>query len=422
MTLERVRHVCTRRGDHDKAPLGADFLRHGLARGDQCIYVARDTATVAGVVSQLPTPRADALVVMGHAQSYRRTGAFSPTATHAWWRERVEAAVAAGYRGLTVVGEVVSAADEIPRLPEYEAGLDALVRELPLAVMCLYDRPTHPPHCYGQLLSWHPHVVLDDGTVRANHHWFRDDVTPGSRDEHDLIAVLEGIRSVADPNTSARGSLVLRNELAAIEASKRALARELHDDLGQILASIRQSLQQSPASDAASFARLLTEIDARVLEAIESVRCLALDLRPSLLDDIGLAAALRSHLRRQSQRAGLEIELDVSAIESFALDRELASACFRLIQQALENAVRHSGAGRITVAVALHENTLELTVHDDGRGFDVDATRRDPRDSFGLLGMTERAAIEGGTLDIASSPGRGTTVRASVPVRAARAP
>jgi signal transduction histidine kinase len=195
--------------------------------------------------------------------------------------------------------------------------------------------------------------------------------------------------------------------LEAQEAERRAVARELHDDFGQMLTAISLDLRKSGSS---------TESIELVDQAISRMRELAQDLRPSILDDLGLPAALRWYVTREAKRAGLELHLEVADLPR--LPATVETTCFRMVQEALTNIVRHAHAHQVQIELAAREGALHLTVRDDGQGFETRAALRRAAQghSLGLLGMKERVALAGGELEIDSAPGRGTAVRARFPL------
>ena len=140
-------------------------------------------------------------------------------------------------------------------------------------------------------------------------------------------------------------------------------------------------------------------------------------LRPTILDDLGLEAALRSHLERSHARAELALDTEISLPQK-RLDPAVETACFRIVQEAMTNVVRHAAASRLAVALGVVDGELVLSVRDDGHGFDpAAAARRAARgESAGLSGMEERAQLAGGRLEIHTAPGRGTEVRAVFPL------
>ena len=206
--------------------------------------------------------------------------------------------------------------------------------------------------------------------------------------------------------------------LAAQESERRTIARELHDEIGQALTAVSVNLQRlTTAPDADDRMEVLDESITITQQTLRQVRDLSLDLRPSLLDDLGLGAALRWYLERQGQRLGCTVSLDDN-LGDMRYPAPIETTCFRVAQEAITNVVRHSNAQTIRVTVRRETTELHLTVEDDGAGFDVDAARdRAARgQSLGLLGMEERAMLAGGQIEIVSHPGTGTRVLARFPV------
>ena len=198
--------------------------------------------------------------------------------------------------------------------------------------------------------------------------------------------------------------------LRAQETERRALARELHDEIGQSLSAILMETEGAECDDLPAPARQhLDSIKGLAEKTVEQVRDLALLLRPSMLDDLGLTPALNWHARETSKRTGLDVV--VSADEAIdSLPDEHRTCIYRLVQEAVNNAVRHANARTVEVEVRKEHQKVEVTVQDDGAGFDTRFLR-----GLGLLGMEERVRRLGGRLTIASEPGRGTRVHAVLP-------
>jgi signal transduction histidine kinase len=199
--------------------------------------------------------------------------------------------------------------------------------------------------------------------------------------------------------------------LRAQENERRALARELHDEVGQSLSAILMETGGAEcADDSATVRDHLDSIKRLAEKTISQVRDLALLLRPSMLDDLGLAPALSWHARETSKRTGLNVSVSADdAIDS--LPDEHRTCVYRLVQEAVNNAVRHANARNVEVAVRREGRQVNVTVQDDGAGFDTRFLR-----GLGLLGMEERVRRLGGSLKITSKPGRGTLVLATLPV------
>jgi signal transduction histidine kinase len=205
----------------------------------------------------------------------------------------------------------------------------------------------------------------------------------------------------------------------AQETERRHIARELHDEIGQALTAIKISLQTAQRiSRQAALNLHLDDNIAIVDHAIHQVRTLSLELRPSMLDDLGLIAALRWYLDKVSKRSELVTQFNPVEFEA-RLSSELETTCFRLVQEAVNNVIKHAYAYRIVVTLELLSPTeFCLIIRDDGIGFDVQIAfaRANKGSSLGLLGMQERIARVGGRISIKSSPDAGTEIIAIMPL------
>lgn len=212
---------------------------------------------------------------------------------------------------------------------------------------------------------------------------------------------------------------VLSHRLVKVqETERRHIARELHDEIGQSLTAAEMNLQAALRSPgAATLERRLEESIQAVERVLEQVHDLSLNLRPSMLDDLGLEPALRWYTHRQAALTGMKAEFRPAHLLE-RLDPMIETECFRVAQEALTNAVRHSKASAVTVELSRVDGHLHLMVRDDGIGFDVSEQRGEAvrGTSLGLLSMEERAALAGGGLELNSLPGRGTEVHAWFPL------
>jgi signal transduction histidine kinase/DNA-binding response OmpR family regulator len=248
---------------------------------------------------------------------------------------------------------------------------------------------------------------------------FSADLTDIAREVSDSVAVaiqqarlFEQIRAGRERLRLLSGQL-----LRAQETERRSIARELHDEIGQALTALRINLQALQRGKAADLKPRLDESLSIVDRTLQQVRDLSLDLRPSMLDDLGLQAALRWYLDRVGQRAGLAVQFVAGAVDT-PLPPELQTVCFRVAQEALTNVVRHARASKVRVEMRLAGAELELLVLDDGAGFDVRAAmaRATRGGSLGLLGVRERVTLLGGRIALESSD-KGTEVRVWLPLR-----
>jgi PAS domain S-box-containing protein len=238
--------------------------------------------------------------------------------------------------------------------------------------------------------------------------------------EHRIFPSPEGLSAFFQDVTERRRDqerlrTLSRRLLTAQEEERRRVARELHDEVGQVLTAVKiqlQSLQRNGQSPPAG--RLEDAIDS-VDSAIGDLRVLAFELRPALLDDLGLAAALRWQADRCAAETGLDVALDIDPIGA-RLPSEVETACFRVVQEALTNVVRHAHARRITIELRRPQTdapaSLDLRIRDDGAGFEPAVARRGAAEGagMGLAGMEERARLAGGRFELRSSPGTGTEV------------
>jgi two-component system sensor histidine kinase UhpB len=205
------------------------------------------------------------------------------------------------------------------------------------------------------------------------------------------------------------------------ENERRHIARELHDEIGQALTAVKLHLQAAQRRGGPETKQPLEECVLITDQALDQVRNLSLNLRPSQLDDLGLVAALRWHIERQAAVSGLDAEFRADDL-SERLEPALETACFRFVQEAFTNIVRHAGARRVWIEARQSNNGLRVSVRDDGKGFDVATALRNAilRGSMGLLGMQERVSLAGGKLNVSSRPGEGASVVAEFPLRFAR--
>lgn len=238
------------------------------------------------------------------------------------------------------------------------------------------------------------------------------------------VAVEAFIQDVSERHHAVRVLRTSRERLAALsrqlfatqEIERAHLARELHDHLGQLMTAIKLNLEAAQRDLNGGNTDRVGESIALIDQGIREIRSLSLDLRPSVLDDLGLEAALRWYVRRQADRAGIEVTLR-GDLSSGPLSADVQTACFRIIQEAVTNVVRHAAAHRMVVEFRAGENGVDIAVRDDGVGFDLRSARRgpSPERGLGLLGMEERAALAGGVVEVDSTPGTGTEVRVRFP-------
>jgi signal transduction histidine kinase len=203
---------------------------------------------------------------------------------------------------------------------------------------------------------------------------------------------------------------------AAQEEERQRMARELHDGLGPALASLSirlLTIQRQLQRDDHPAAGEIGELAAQAQASVREIRRLIYDLRPVALDELGLVPALREHLARCEQEQGLIVEF--AAEEGERLPATVETALFRIVQEAVNNVSRHAQARRLSVTLSRDAERVQLRIADDGQGFDAQLPRSGRH--IGLWSMCERVEQLGGQFELASAPGQGTTVTASLPLQ-----
>jgi signal transduction histidine kinase len=212
-----------------------------------------------------------------------------------------------------------------------------------------------------------------------------------------------------------------RRLLEVQEAERRSLARDLHDDIGQALTALKIQLESVMRGSSGAATRQIGECVDTTRHALERVRQLSLSLRPLQLDDLGLVAALRSHLDLQASVGKLAPHFDAGVLPE-RISPEIETACFRVAQEAITNVLRHARAANLWVRLHEGEGRLALSVRDDGAGFDLDAARKRAAagGSLGVVSMEERVALAGGSFELRTARGQGTTMLATFPLSGRR--
>jgi hypothetical protein len=262
-------------------------------------------------------------------------------------------------------------------------------------------------------------IVRLDGEVR--------DVEIAETSFHDegSIALLAVLRDITERKQAEREVRESREQLRQLSASlqvvreeeKARIARELHDELGQALTGLKMDLAQLVTQLTTEQQAALSQANAMktlIESTVASVRRIATELRPLMLDDLGLAATIEWQVNDFSRRTGITVDLSMPEPE-FDVDSELSTVLFRVLQESLTNVARHAGASHVRVALSGTERDVQLTVHDNGKG--IGASLESAPKTFGLLGMRERASMLGGELSVHSNPGAGTSIMMIVPRR-----
>jgi len=250
------------------------------------------------------------------------------------------------------------------------------------------------------------YISLYDSEARLiGHFGIQRDITKRRQEENEILRSRQDLRDL-----TARLQLVREEE-------RTHIAREVHDELGQTLTGLKIDIAwlKSRLTDRPALADRVQSVIIRIDGAMNTVRRIATDLRPSVLDDLGLVAAVEWQAQEFERSTGITAELDIQAVPSELSDL-CASTVFRILQEALTNVARHAQATRVHVRLGVTAGVLTLEVKDNGRG--ISEAEMASRRSLGLVGIRERAIACGGELTINGAPSLGTTVSVTIPLRA----
>jgi signal transduction histidine kinase len=269
-------------------------------------------------------------------------------------------------------------------------------------------------------------VKLKDslGSIQA---WSRELEKRVQERTQELEASRDHLRQVAEENAilyeelkqkeRLRGEL-LKKVIGAQEEERRRIARELHDETSQTLTALAMGMEAvtlAPSLSKEQLREKLSRLKGLAVQTLDEVHNLIYDLRPSVLDDLGLVAGLEWYAENRLQPLGLGVHVEVSG-EERRLPSEVETALFRIGQEAISNVARHAEASSVVLTINFDRDAVSLEVEDDGKGFLTAPEPSSAPTGWGLLGMRERAALLKGELEIASQPGRGTCVAVRVPL------
>jgi signal transduction histidine kinase len=401
------------------------YLKAGIEQREKCLYIEADENTAATIQDALCKAgtdvdgclRSGALIIIGKQETYLRQVRFDPDWMVGFLIRATSEATAARFLGLRVIGEmtwVLGTSITARKLLEYESKLNHFVRDHDAGVVCQYNRNrfspdlllavirTHPVVVYGGIICKNPYYVPPDELLKPNH--------AAQEVDRLLSNILKWEHSLAQLRALAARLQTVR------EDERTRAAREIHDELGHALVAIKLELtallRDLPAADEGPVGQRSQSILRLLDEAVQSTRRIATELRPGILDDLGLVAAVEWVTEEFQARTGTKIQLSLPSID-LAIDRERATALFRILQEALTNVTQHANATQVTVRLAEEDGILSLEIHDNGKG--ITTEQLSAINSLGILGMRERSLLLGGELMISGVPGLGTTVTARIP-------
>ncbi len=254
--------------------------------------------------------------------------------------------------------------------------------------------------------------------------WINTWLVPFQKEKNRVQSILGISRDITERKmaeeklqNSQRKLRALSARLQSVREEERAkIAREIHDDLGQALTVLKLDsawVEKNLLPNQTALRDKLQAMEKRIDQTVRSVRRLSTELRPRILDDFGLVAALEWQTQEFEKKTGIRCRFR-SSLQKLDLDPDRSVAVFRIFQETLTNVVRHSEATRVEAALSEEKKRLRLTIRDNGRGISEEEISRSK--SLGLVGMRERAILFGGELTIQGNPGKGTTVTLKIPV------
>ena len=319
------------------------------------------------------------------------------------WRRTYLSPSASRLRGMPVDDDLGQPIGHVLTPGSYEAGMKAFKKQL-----ALEKKRNKDPH-----RSWTMQLEVrrkDGSTV-----WTEDRMTFLRDENGEAIGILGVTRDITERKHAEDALRALSCRLVEVqETERRHIARELHDYIGQELTGLKFLLEMTSRLPAHSLRGKLNEALASISELVERVQDLSLDLRPAMLDDLGLVPALLWHFERYQSQTGVRVTFSHRGLQR-RLGPEIETAVYRIVQEALTNVARHAGIKETSVRLVANRGSLSVYIEDHGVGFDVEKAM-DGGTSSGLTGMHERAVLLGGHLKVNSSPGGGTRVVARLPL------
>jgi signal transduction histidine kinase len=433
--LKQGDHVCPiYENVAEQMAVAIPFLKEGLRRRERCLYVA-DDRSVDQITQALHSSGVDvaheqargALRILTHRESYLASDdEFDPQAMIEFLRQAEGQAIADGFSGLRVLGEMTWALGPKltgHRLIEYEALVNKFLQNSRTVILCQYNRPRFDPAVIHDVLRTHPTMILGAQVCPNPYYEPPELVLSGdpmtsrafkAKRVDWWIMQLKRARAVALEREAMieHVQTLSRRLLEVQEAERRNLARELHDEIGQLLTGL--GLLLKPDGNPSSLPPPVTVEHMRVIiqELLERIRGLSFDLRPAALDEHGVVPALLALFERYTSQTGIVVDFKQQGMAR-RFPPEVETAAYRTVQEALTNVARHARAAEATVRVWATVDILSVQVEDRGRGFDAEAVLQATR-SGGLVGMRERLTLLGGHLTVDSWPGGGTRILAEI--------
>jgi len=440
------------------------FIRFGLERNEQCVYIVDDN-TAAVILEAMHNDGIDvnaklasrALIVAKKQETYLKNGFFDPDQMIAYLKNVTDAAKASGFSALRVTGEMTWALGNDPgveKLMEYEAKLNHFLPDNDALAICQYNRARFSPEVIINVIRTHP-LVIYGGFVCKNFYYVPPEefLKPNqtyleverlldnlSSYEHNQLMLERSKQELEDAKRLLERDMMERKKvekslmesekqlkflssqlLTSQETERKRIAQELHDSVGQTLSALKYSVEENISTlenlSDSNCAQSLKFLIPKIQNAVEEIDRIGKGLWPSILDDLGIIPTINWFCREfQSIYSTIQIEQKIDAAED-EIPQNAKPAIYRILQESLNNAAKHSGADRVSVSLKKTACVIELRIEDNGRGFDrvYNLSDKNGKMGLGLISMQERTEMLGGSLEIASKKGEGTALRVLLP-------
>lgn len=411
------------------------FFAAGLDNNEFCMWIVFDPLdeTQARAALRQAVPGVDSrlaagdMEILAHTDWYLKDGVFDLRRVIRDWKKKLAGALASGYSGMRVNGnEAWVSEKDWEHFARYEEEMDETIAGQRMLVLCTYPLPVSSGSQIFDVARTHQFAI-----AKRHGSWEVVESPQLRQAKQELKAlsekledrVVERTLELEDANDNLRALAASLH--SAREEERSRIAREIHDELGSALTSLRWDLEgvEKTLSDSPQpleQGRLKNKIAVMTKladDTIDSIRRIASELRPSVLDDLGLVEAVEWQAQQFHARTGIECYCKCPE-NGVDLTPEQCTAVFRIAQEALTNIVRHAHATRVDIAMEERDGEFLLAIRDDGGG--ISAEERPGRRSLGLLGMKERAHLAGGTLEFVPAEGGGTLVVVRIPLSSVR--
>jgi signal transduction histidine kinase len=402
------------------------YFKVGLENQEFCIWVISDTLTEEEALQALRQSipdmekyvRDQSIQIVKGREWYMHGDDLDLKKVVRVWNDQLEGALARGYRGLRLSADTAWLdANQWKQFSEYENEINHFITDKPMLALCSYPLSRCSAVEILDVIRTHQFAI-----ARRNRRWEVIETAELKQAKAEIkrlndeleLRVAERTLQLTIANEEMRQLSIRLMDVHEIERAH--LARELHDEVGQLLTGLRLLLKRNGDSPSHAFNLRIEQALIIVDDLLARVQGLSFDLRPAALDQLGLLPALLASFERYTLQTGVSVNFKHQGVEGrFA--SEVETCAYRVVQEALTNVARHAGVAAVTVRVWTNADILNIHIADRGRGFDPEVALKTPYSS-GLIGMQERVTLLRGRMTIEASPGSGTTINAELPVGA----